>query len=122
GGASDGRSADAGPGVVTDYRFPFDESIFRAINGLGWGWLDDLWVLASTREFGWVAAVLMGVWVIARLGWRKAIRPVLQTATALLITDQAGHELLKPWFHRLRPNFALPHDTVRQLADISSSS
>ena len=106
---------------MTDYRLPFDEAIFQAINGLRWGWLDAVWVLASSREFGWAVTALMLLWVIARLQ-RHAVRPVLQASTALLLTDQAGQELLKPFLNRMRPSFALPHDSVRQLMDISNSS
>jgi undecaprenyl-diphosphatase len=106
---------------VTDYRFPFDEEIFRAINGLDWGWLNELWVILSTRTFGVFVAVAMGLWVVFSLR-RKAIRPILQVGITMLITDQLGHEVLKPFFHRLRPCFALPSGSVHQLMDISSTS
>lgn len=106
---------------MTDYRFPLDVAIYRAINGLDWGWLDQVWLLASMRTFGIVVAVTMGLWVVMNLK-RKALRPVLQVAAALVITDQVGHELIKPLFHRLRPCFALPASDVHRLVEISSAT
>ncbi len=106
---------------MNDYRLPLDEPIYKAINGLGWGWLNEVWVLASMRTFGIAVAVAMGLWVIYHLK-RKAIRPVLQVATAILITDQVGHELIKPFFARLRPCFALPASEVHRLVEIASNT
>ena len=106
---------------MNDYRFPLDEPIYRAINGLNWGWLNEVWKLASERTFGITVAVAMGLWVIFNLK-RKAIRPVLQVSAAIVITDQIGHEWVKPFFGRLRPCFALPAGDVHRLVEIAANS
>ena len=106
---------------MNDYRFPFDEPIYRAINGLDWGWLNEIWILASMRVFGIAVAVGMGLWVIFTLK-KQAIRPVLQVAAAIVITDQLGHEVIKPFFARLRPCFALPPGEVHRLVEIAANS
>ena len=42
----------------TDYRFPFDEPVLLAINGLQWDWLDAVWVALSDKVFGIGCAVV----------------------------------------------------------------
>jgi undecaprenyl-diphosphatase len=105
---------------VNDYRLPFDEPIFHAINGLELDWLNQVWVLASDRNAGTAVAVAMGLLVVIQLK-AKAVRPVLQVALTLLIVDQGGHELLKPFFGRMRPCFALPAADVHRLVEIANS-
>lgn len=42
---------------------------------------------------------------------RRAFWPLFTAAMALGATDLIGAQLLKPWFHRLRPCYALPSGT-----------
>lgn len=105
---------------MKDYRFPFDEQLLLALNGLGWGWLDAVWIAASTRIFGVGSAVLFGLWLLVTLK-RRALRPVLQAAFASLFADSLGHLVLKPFFGRLRPHLALPEGVVRHWAEAAAS-
>ena len=104
---------------MTDFRFPFDVELLKALNGLGWMWLDALFVGASTRTFGVGMAVLFGLWLLVAFK-RKAVRPVAQAALAAVIADQFGNLVLKPQFHRLRPHLALP-DVVRHFEEAAAT-
>ncbi len=104
---------------MRDLRLPGDEAIYHALNGLKLPWLDAIMVFATGREFGYVAALLLAVWLFGSLR-RRALRPVLEAAVALTITDRVGHELIKPWVGRIRPCFALPAGTFRKLAEVSN--
>ena len=95
--------ADAG---LSDWRWSWDEALFHAVNGLGLGWLDSVFVAASSHEFGAVALVGLLLALVARLR-RAALLPVLQAVLALAVSDGVGARLLKPAFARLRPSYAL---------------
>jgi len=102
-----------------DYRLPFDEEILLFFNHLEWRPLELFWVALSSL---WMAVFCLGV-VACWLLWRcraHAWRPLLALACALATTDFLGARLLKPWFGRMRPCFAMP-DTVRQLVPIADS-
>lgn len=109
-----------GAEALTDYRFAIDEPVYRAINGLGWPWLDAAFGAASTQAFGIAGLVVMAVWLVSRFRQRSAL-PLLSLAAAVIFTDRFGHEVLKPFFGRLRPCFALPAEQVRQLAEVAHS-
>jgi len=104
---------------VRDLRFPGDEAVYHALNGLRWPWLDAVMVFASSREFGYTAALLLTVWLFGSLR-RRALRPVLQAAVALTIADRVGHELLKPLIGRIRPCYCLPAGSFRKLVDVGN--
>lgn len=105
---------------LTDYRFPFDEEILLAINRLEWTWLDAVWVAASSRTFGVGIAVLFGLWLLMSFK-RRAVRPVLQGTIAALLADALGHWVLKPMFHRMRPNYAMPKDVLVLFTEASAT-
>ncbi|MBL8940325.1 MAG: phosphatase PAP2 family protein [Archangium sp.] len=56
------------------------------------------------------------------LGWlivglrRKALLPVAQVAAAIGVADGLGSRVLKPWFGRMRPSYALAEPLVRVLS------
>jgi undecaprenyl-diphosphatase len=85
-----------------------DQQVFRLVNG-GWHppWLD-------TLARGLSYPPLPGLWfaalaaVVIRLRGRAGVRAVLLAGLAVGIADLVNAELLKPWFDRLRPCFALP--------------
>lgn len=113
----------SGP-AVTDYRFPLDEPVLLAINGLQWDWLDAIWVALSDKWFGIGAVAVISVWLIwahARTKFWLAVRAVLQSVAALMVADTFGHQIVKPLAHRMRPCFALPNE-VRMLWDASPTS
>jgi undecaprenyl-diphosphatase len=103
-----------------DYRLPLDEEIFFAINHFGWRPLEWFWMALSSI---WMAVFCLGV-VGCGLIWHcrtRAWRPLLALAFAIAATDLVGARLLKPWFGRMRPCFALP-ETVRLLEDSIANS
>jgi undecaprenyl-diphosphatase len=92
--------------ALVDYRFPLDEPIFHAVNEGGFGWLDRLWVLLSSLQFGLSALAVLALVVAIR--WRKrAHLGLAQLALAVAATDSLVGQVLKPLFGRLRPSFAL---------------
>ncbi len=104
---------------MKDFRLPFDDGAYHAINGLGLDWLDSVFVAVSSPLFGISVAAVMLVWTATALK-AQAFRPVAQVAAALLITDRFG-VVLKDWFGRIRPCYALPPGTFRQLTPIAHS-
>lgn len=105
---------------MTDYRFPGDEAVLLALNGLDWPWLDAIFVAASSRTFGVTTAVVLSLWLLA-VHRRKAARAVVQAVLACVLADAFGHNVLKPLFHRMRPSAALANDGVRLFTDASAS-
>ncbi len=99
---------------MIDFRLPFDEPVFSAVNGLGLSLLDDAFVLASNPAFGVGALVVLLLWTLS-VGRRKAIPLVLLTLAAVALTDSFGAYVLKPWVNRARPCIALPPGTFRLL-------
>ncbi|MBE2253456.1 MAG: phosphatase PAP2 family protein [Myxococcus sp.] len=111
----------SGPSLV-DFRWGWDEAIFRAVNAEGSSWLDAVWVAASSRLFGVATLVAFAAWLLARLK-RGALVPLAQLAGAAALTDAFGARVLKPAIGRMRPSFALPDHLVRVLlpaADVGS--
>ena len=105
---------------MTDFRLPLDDSIFRFVNGLRVDALDALFVLVSSRAFGLAVAVALALWVV--IAYRgRALRPLLQAALVGGLADAVGARILKPFFARTRPAFALPADQVRVLVDVANS-
>ena len=97
-----------------------DLAVFKAVNGLGFAPLDWLFVLVSTPQFGLGAAALIALYFAWRRKW-EAVWIVLAGALAVVLCDSAGARLLKPLFHRVRPCFQLPRDSVRLLVSIAPS-
>jgi len=111
----------SGPSLV-DFRWGWDEALFRAVNAEGSSWLDAVWVAASSRLFGVATLVAFAAWLLARLK-RGALVPLAQLAGAAALTDAFGARVLKPAIGRMRPSFALPDHLVRVLlpaADVGS--
>jgi undecaprenyl-diphosphatase len=101
-------------GALVDLRWGWDEAAFHALNGLAIGWLDALFVAASSREFG--AAALAGfVGLLAVRLKRQALLPLVQLTVAFALSDGIGARLLKPAFARMRPSYALA-DAARVLS------
>jgi undecaprenyl-diphosphatase len=100
--------------------FDVDLSIFHAINGFGLRPLDDLFVLASSTEFGLGCAAAFCLYFAWRRRW-EAVWVVLALGLAIALADAVGARVLKPFIGRVRPCFALPRGSVRQLAPIAAS-
>lgn len=101
--------------ALIDMRWEWDEGLFHAVNGLGWDWLDALFVAASSRPLGLLAGLAMLGWIVA-VHKRKSVLALAQAAAALGLADSIGSRLLKPAIGRLRPSFALPEHLVRVIS------
>jgi undecaprenyl-diphosphatase len=97
-----------------------DVSAFKAVNGLGLAPLDWLFVLVSMPEFGLAVAGLLAAYFAWRRKW-EAVGIILAGIAAVALCDSVGARLLKPFFGRVRPCFALPKEAVRQLVPIAPS-
>ena len=97
-----------------------DAAIFKAVNGLGFAPLDALFVLVSTPEFGLGTAALLSLYFAWKRKW-DAVWIVAAGIVAVALCDSVGARVLKPFFGRVRPCFALPAGSVRQLVPISAS-
>jgi undecaprenyl-diphosphatase len=106
---------------LSDYRFEGDEAGFHAVNGYSSDWLAALWVTLSSRAFLVPVLVLLAAAIVVQ---RKRTSPqlLLQFGLAFLVVDGVGAQLLKPLFHRLRPNMVLAPDTFSLLAPASAAS
>ncbi len=98
-----------------------DTAVFKAINGVGFAPLDAAWIMASTLEFGLTAAGLIALYFAWRKRW-DAVWIILAGVLAVALCDSVGARLIKPFFGRVRPCFALPPGTVRLLVEIGPSN
>ncbi len=105
---------------LVDFRWAVDEQIFHAINAYENPALDSLWFALSSREFGALAGLVLALWLLHH--YRKhALIPLLQLAMAAALADSLGARVLKPFFARMRPSFALVGDAVRVLSPVADS-
>lgn len=106
-------------GAVVDFHGPWDEAIFRGVNGLAWPWLDALFVAASSRGLGLSVLVVLLVGFALRFR-RRSLIPAMQLLAASGLTDALGARIIKPLVGRMRPCFALPAEHVRQLVEVGN--
>lgn len=71
--------------------------------------------MLSSRPFGALAGLAFVAWLIGALR-RQALLPIAQLAAAIGVADGVGARLLKPWFGRMRPSYALAEPFVRVLS------
>lgn len=77
--------------------------------------MDALWVALSSRPLGVVAGLAFVGWLVVAFR-RQALLPIAQVAAAIGVADGVGARLLKPWFGRMRPSYALAEPLVRVLS------
>jgi len=100
---------------LVDVHGAIDLRLYQLLNQDGGPALDAVMQLLSTRAFG----IGFGLLLAALAAWRwraAAARPLVAFALAILASDLAGSQLLRPIFHRMRPCYALPPGTFRWLA------
>ncbi|MBX7112696.1 MAG: phosphatase PAP2 family protein [Myxococcaceae bacterium] len=102
-----------------DFRWGWDETVFSAINGLGIGWLDGLFVLASSRGFMLTVGLSLLAWVLYKERTQR-YGVVAHVAVTVAMTDAFGAYVLKPFFGRMRPCYALAEGTFRYLSPASN--
>ena len=101
--------------MTLDHHGALDLRLFDLLNSDGGPWLDAVMRLLSARAFGLAAGGLLCALLLARLRARSW-PALLALALALLVSDLAGSQLLRPWLGGVRPCYALPPGTFRQLA------
>ncbi len=104
---------------LVDIRWGWDESLFHAINGLGWAWLDLVWVVATSRPFGIAITLAFAAWLAVRLK-RQVVLPLAQLGAAIAVADALGARVIKPAIGRARPSFVLADELVRVLVPASN--
>jgi len=107
-------------GPLHDYRFPGDEAIYHALNGLDWPWLFSLSRLFSNRTFEIGLALLVVVYVFIRHR-RLGLATLVLTVLSITVNDRLGAAVLKPGFARQRPCYALAPDKVHQGEPVAHS-
>jgi undecaprenyl-diphosphatase len=79
-----------------------DQDLFVFLNGLGSETFDGFWLLI-TKQISWIPVFLIiGYLVFKHLGWRHAVLVLITIAALLTVTDQTTN-LVKGYFHRIRP-------------------
>jgi undecaprenyl-diphosphatase len=99
---------------------PWDESVFHALNR-DFGFVVDAAVRFLNRPAsGLLLGALLIVWAAIR--WRRRAVPlVLAAILAVVATDVIGARLVKPFFNRTRPCYALAPGSFRQVVPTANS-
>ncbi len=96
-----------------------DVSLFYAINGAHCAAVDWLMVQASNRWLGVAVGLCLALFLAAR--YRAAALPiVVSAAVAVALSDTLGARIIKPLVGRVRPCFALPQGSFRQLLEAAN--
>jgi undecaprenyl-diphosphatase len=110
------------PLALHDFRWNWDERLFYLLNARPSSYLDALARILSTHAFGDLVLTAVVLWLIAGRR-RRSVPWIFALAIGVAFTDQVGNRLLKPWFGRMRPSFALVHSQIRildQAANVGS--
>jgi len=99
---------------------PWDESVFHALNR-DFGFVVDAGVRFLNRPAsGLLLGALLIAWAAFR--WRRRAVPlVLAAVLAVVATDVIGARLVKPFFNRTRPCYALAPGSFRQVVPTANS-
>ena len=80
-----------------------DSQILLLINGLHTGYLDQLMWLISGKLV-WIPFYIITLFAIyQKRGWQGALHLLLLVGVMMLFTDMVNSQVIRPWFHRLRP-------------------
>jgi undecaprenyl-diphosphatase len=105
---------------LRDFRFPGDEAIYHALNGLDGSWLQAFSRLLSNRPFEIALAALVFFHILFHHRSR-ALAVLVLVVAAIAINDQLGANVLKPFFGRERPCYALAAGQFRQGESVANS-
>ena len=80
-----------------------DSQFLLLINGLHTGYLDQLMWLISGKLV-WIPFYIITLFAIyQKRGWQGALHLLLLVGVMMLFTDMVNSQVIRPWFHRLRP-------------------
>ena len=80
-----------------------DSQFLLLINGFHTGYLDQLMWLISGKLV-WIPFYLITLFVIyKKRGWKGALHLLVLVGVMMLMTDMVNSQVIRPWFHRLRP-------------------
>jgi len=105
---------------LRDFRFPGDEAVYQALNGLDWAWIQPVSRLFSNRSFEIGLALLVFLYVLVRHRPR-ALATFVLTVAAIAVNDRLGAAVLKPAFARQRPCYALAPGQFHQGEPVAHS-
>ncbi len=103
------------PPALHDIRWDWDERLFHLFNGPPSPFLDGFASVLSSHAFGDITLAAVALWLIVGRRWRS-IPWIAALAIGVGFTDQVGNRLLKPWFGRMRPSFAMPQAHILEHA------
>ena len=90
-------------GRVLNYMTEIDSQFLLLINGLHTEYLDRLMWLISGKLV-WIPFYLITIFAIYKTrGWQGALHLLLLVGVMMLMTDMFNSQVIRPWFHRLRP-------------------
>ena len=80
-----------------------DSQFLLLINGFHTEYLDQLMWLISGKLV-WIPFYLITLFIIyKKRGWQGALHLLLLVGVMMLCTDMVNSQVIRPWFHRLRP-------------------
>lgn len=83
-----------------------DETLLLLVNGCHNEYWDEfMWML--TDRFTWIPLYMAIAYSVMRtVGWRRGLLFVVAVALTILLADQVGGHIIRPWAERLRPSNA----------------
>lgn len=83
-----------------------DETLLLLVNGCHNAYWDEvMWML--TYRFTWIPLYFAIAYTVVRtVGWRRGLLFVVSVALTIVIADQVGSHVIRPWAERLRPSNA----------------
>lgn len=83
-----------------------DETLLLLINGCHNAYWDEfMWML--TYRFTWIPLYIAIAYSVMRtVGWRRGLLFIVSVALTILLADQVGSHIIRPWAERLRPSNA----------------
>lgn len=81
-----------------------DETLLLLINGCHNDYWDEvMWML--TYRFTWIPLYFAIAYAVVRtVGWRRGLLFVVSVALTIVVADQVGSHIIRPWAERLRPS------------------
>lgn len=80
-----------------------DTQLLLWINGMHTSFLDQFMWLISGKTV-WIPFYLITIIIVYKnAGWKATMQMLLMVGIMMLFTDMVNSQVIRPWFHRLRP-------------------